>query len=123
MRDYMYSNSLLKSTQSKPCFLKYNTNFILFSQMCYTMVLYTVRGIIIGGLKMKNIVLNFRKIHRILTIPIVILMILKFVLNDSDYGVIVTKVVSMGMMFMAVSGLFMYTYTNMMKKKKQLHHN
>ncbi|WP_147534568.1 hypothetical protein [Bacillus marasmi] len=72
---------------------------------------------------MKNIVLNFRKIHRILTIPIVILMILKFVLNDSDYGVIVTKVVSMGMMFMAVSGLFMYTYTNMMKKKKQLHHN
>ena len=69
---------------------------------------------------MKKIILNVRKIHRFLTVPIVILMILKFALNNSDYGLIVTKVVSMGMIFMAVSGLFMYFYTNKMKKKKQV---
>ncbi len=69
---------------------------------------------------MKKLILNIRKIHRILTIPIVILMILKFTLNSSDYGIIVTKVVSIGMMFMAVSGLFMYLYTMKMKKKKAL---
>lgn len=69
---------------------------------------------------MKKLVFNLRKIHRILTVPIVVLMILKFALNDSDYGLIVTKIVSMGMIFMAVTGLFMYIYTYKMKKKNQV---
>jgi uncharacterized iron-regulated membrane protein len=55
-----------------------------------------------------------------LTIPIVVLMVLKFILNNSDYGLIVTKIVSMGMIFMAVSGLFIFIYTNKMKKKNKL---
>ena len=69
---------------------------------------------------MKKLMLNLRKIHRMLTIPIVVLMVLKFILNNSDYGLIVTKIVSMGMIFMAVSGLFIFIYTNKMKKKNKL---
>ncbi len=76
-----------------------------------------------GGLEMKKLVLNLRKIHRILTVPIVVLMILKFVLNNSDYGLIVTRIVSMGMIFMAVTGLLMYVYTYKMKKKNRVINN
>ncbi|WP_017754038.1 hypothetical protein [Calidifontibacillus oryziterrae] len=72
---------------------------------------------------MKKLVLNLRKIHRILTVPIVVLMILKFVLNNSDYGLIVTRIVSMGMIFMAVTGLLMYVYTYKMKKKNRVINN
>jgi len=76
-----------------------------------------------GSGKMKKLILNLRKIHRILTIPIVVLMVLKFILNNSDYGLIVTKIVSVGMVFMALSGLLMYVYTNKMKKKNRLLNN
>lgn len=69
---------------------------------------------------MKKLVINIRKIHRILTIPIVILMILKFASINSNYELIVTRIVSIGMMFMAISGLFMYFYTMKMKKKKTI---
>lgn len=72
---------------------------------------------------MKNLILNLRKTHRILTIPIVVLMVLKFILSNSDYGVIATKIVSIGMIFMAVSGLFMFVYTSRMKKKNRLINN
>lgn len=106
--------SLLKITEISHLF------HIYFIILFYNQPLYQVWYIKMEGLEVKKLVFNLRKIHRILTVPIVVLMILKFALNDSDYGLIVTKIVSMGMIFMAVTGLFMYIYTYKMKKKNQV---
>ena len=75
---------------------------------------------------MKRLVLNLRNIHRSLTIPMVILMILKRSVSNSNYNLLITKVVTVVMLFMVISGLVMYLYTLKMKhdqkKMKQAIH-
>lgn len=66
---------------------------------------------------MEKFVLNLRKIHRAFTIPMVILIILKTISTNSAYESTVTMFTSISMMFMVITGLFMYINS---KKKKQI---
>ncbi|WP_458413370.1 hypothetical protein ACNQFZ_00280 [Schinkia sp. CFF1] len=68
---------------------------------------------------MRKFIVNVRKIHRSFTIPMVILIILKVSLENSAYDSIITPFAAVGMIFMVISGLFIYIDTIKMKMSKK----
>jgi hypothetical protein len=70
-------------------------------------------------MNMNKLVLNLRKTHRILTIPIVILMVLKGISENTAYGPTVYMILNIGMIYMATTGLFMFFHTMKMKRSKK----
>lgn len=74
-------------------------------------------------ISMNKFIFTLRKSHRILTIPMILLMVLKFLSDNTAfgntvYGVIAQNVTIVLLAYMAISGLFMYFSIIKMKRKK-----
>ena len=71
-------------------------------------------------MNMNKLVLNLRKTHRILTIPIISLMVLKMITENTAYGSVFDMLLNIGMLYMASTGLVMFIHIFRMKKRSKM---